>query len=531
MRLTAYLFDETVAEFNDAILTAKLEGDDPFTEVALANGLPFDAKAYIQRDHATQPKWLRFYAPYLPPEAVQNLSNVHNSIIVLVRVRGRILAVCQGYAHTAINRDRLEFGFGLKTTLNTVDAEAIKCCDACNVDTVTVHRRSLISREGRICDLGINVDEDLLRFVSGHPSSTDIGTLIQGSDSLSWTADFDFNELGARCEGILDLYSQDTYRQSFPFIDKLKEVKHQDTIEKLEASLREALVLRDRSKLTLACPTLERWDDIHGYLICQGRNRIEAAEMDVDALSEFAATHPHVKLDPDEISVLPTDDEGKAVSARHKLRDYVVFETTIDDITYVFSLRKWYVVAHDYVREVDDAVRSIPRPADLHLPPIGQGVHEAEYNKYCAASIPGLLLLDRNLLTLSNAGRVEACDLLSHSGQFIHVKRGSRSATLSHLFAQGSVSFHLLQHSAEYRRKVLAQLPPTGWALPFDEDGISARDGLTCVYVVTAKRATSIVDALPFFSKVNLKRHKESMEAMGFRVAACVVPIVADAAA
>ncbi|TAM66290.1 MAG: hypothetical protein EPN48_17930 [Microbacteriaceae bacterium] len=49
---------------------------------------------------------------------------------------------------------------------------------------------------------------------------------------------------------------------------------------------------------------------------------------------------------------------------------------------------------------------------------------------------------------------MEFCDVLSSGGDLVHVKRKSRSSTLSHLFAQGSVSATTLLSDGHCRTQI-----------------------------------------------------------------------------
>ncbi|MBD7969562.1 DUF6119 family protein [Paenibacillus gallinarum] len=68
------------------------------------------------------------------------------------------------------------------------------------------------------------------------------------------------------------------------------------------------------------------------------------------------------------------------------------------------------------------------------------------------------MLRQKNFQIANSMGKIEVCDLFSKNKHFVYVKKGTRSATLSHLFAQGSVSMTLLKDSTEYRSYVIRQV-------------------------------------------------------------------------
>lgn len=526
MKLTIYMFDEGVTEFEEALLDRKLLGDSAFEEIPLRDSVSFDARVYLQAEHETVPKWLKFFEPHLELAEPDRLRNVHNSLLLLLRVRDHVFAISQGYGFTAIDRDKLEQGFGLRTTLNAIDPDKIKCCDVRNIDLVTRQKRTLLNHESQLVDFDIDLDQDLIRFVSGQPQNKDVGRLMQGSDSLSWSGEVEFLQLASKCEELLSLYERDTYKESFPFIDHLREVRDPELLSALYAKLQEAIDRRESGKLMLAYPELIRWDLVDSFRIYQGGTSTQVGEMHINSVYGFSDEHGIDPIDPEKIKIVPLDDDGNAIGPVQTLADYIVFEAQYQGQTNVLTLKQWYRVSDDYLADVDEAIRAIPAPDGLNLPDIQEGEREDCYNQRCAEADPDLALLDKRNIMIQGYGRIEACDLLSRSAQFIHVKRQAASATLSHLFAQGSVSFRLLANHSDYRTQILSRVADRGWDMPFSASDINQRGNLCCVYVVTTQAPGHIADCIPFFSKVNLRTHKEIIEAMGFRVAACTVRVV-----
>jgi uncharacterized protein (TIGR04141 family) len=100
-----------------------------------------------------------------------------------------------------------------------------------------------------------------------------------------------------------------------------------------------------------------------------------------------------------------------------------------------------------------------------------RGQTEGEYN-YAALTRAdwrsSAALLDGRFIRLPGQYPVEACDILSDRGEFIHVKRKARSSTLSHLWEQAFVSAQLLRRRAEARFQVCRHIEEalTMWVLP-----------------------------------------------------------------
>lgn len=528
MRLTFYMLDDTVTEFEQALRPERLEGDDAFRAVPLRD-LPYEAQAYLQADRETEPRWLAMVSPYLDSDDAQGLRNISNSLLLLVKADSRFFAVSYGFGFVALERKRIEQGFGLRTTLNAIDPGKIKSIDVRNIDLVTRQKRTTVNFDSRLDDFELNLDQDLVQFASGQPPVKSAGKRMQGSDSLSWTSDgeLDLARLGEICSMLYGFWSKDTYKQAFPFFDHLREVRDDDLTAVLDRRLADALGQRHVEKLVLAYPDLTTWDGVECFRIYQGHKKHECDEIHVAALYTFCDSEGVTDPDPRKIHVLAMDGEGHPVRTAQTLYEYTVFETEVDGQTYVLTLSKWYEVDATYLEVVDTSIGQIGPPQGVVLPEIWRTEKEGPYNERCAAGDQAnLLLLDKELITISGRSRVEACDLLSSTGHFVHVKRQAESATLSHLFAQGSVSLQLLNQHPEYRDALLNQVQAKGWTLPFTRDGVQDRGSITCVYVVSSQTAGTLREVLPFFSKVNLRNHKLLIENMGYKVAGLVLPII-----
>lgn len=103
---------------------------------------------------------------------------------------------------------------------------------------------------------------------------------------------------------------------------------------------------------------------------------------------------------------------------------------------------------------MNSRIQQIPRiDAELQLPRWNPTTHsEAEYNTEVASS-KGWLLQDQKFLYRMRS-TVEACNLLTPDGHFIHVKRADSSAALDHLLGQLSASAQLYARDPEFRKEM-----------------------------------------------------------------------------
>ena len=197
-------------------------------------------------------------------------------------------------------------------------------------------------------------------------------------------------------------------------------------------------------------------------------------------------------------------------------------ELTLRGATYLIDAGDLFEIAGVYIRDLDAHVDGV-RESELVLPSSGSDETEGAYNARAAASSDKYLLLDKKTVRIArHPTPIEICDILTEDRRFVHVKRKLGSSSLSHLFVQGVVSADLFLMSAEYRDRVQKGIrkaePFRGRFSSFDVKGINPGE-YEVVYGVIAKwDGRSLVQALPFFSKVNFRRQAEQLRRMGYGV-------------
>ena len=140
-----------------------------------------------------------------------------------------------------------------------------------------------------------------------------------------------------------------------------------------------------------------------------------------------------------------------------------------------------------FVKTVADRVKELAAAATLKLPDAGPGESEGTYNK-SVQKATNLILLDKKC-SRTMGSEIEVCDLFSPQKQFIHVKRKTRSATLSHLFSQGVISADcFLSDDAITAKEVKALVAETDAQLQHLSKMIAQRRATTkWCYVILAK--------------------------------------------
>jgi uncharacterized protein (TIGR04141 family) len=517
MKLTFYLFNESTTEFDQTIREQQLDGDDAFQEVGFKVELPFEAKAYFQKNRPTKPKWLDYLTNFIDIDE-DEIVNTTNSFLLLIRTGGRIFAITQGFGFTAIDRSRIERGFGLRVVLNEINPEKIKSIDARKIDTTTKQKHIFINRDSPLYDFDFDTDEDLLNLLSGYPSDRALAKKLTGSDSLSLTSDVTFPELGDKCKALLESFNKQNYKENFGFIDYLRIVKENDLVTELDRALRNSIINRQNEGLMLAYPEILDLNQIHYFEIKYDRRMGQVSEVTLDELYNFFDEHEIYEIDPSKVSIIGFDQDSHPVTKKFFMDEFIVYETRLANLRYLYSLKQWFELAENYLREVDDSINAIEVISDIdYLPPMRDRQTEGDYNREVAAANRSLILLDKQNFHLEGYSQVEVCDLLRNNSDLICVKKYNGSSTLSHLFSQGYVSSTLLNDYPEYREFIINKCPVRFGPLPFDRDRLE-RNNITFVFAIAAKGNDGLTDILPFFSKVNLRQAKRSIERMGYKV-------------
>jgi uncharacterized protein (TIGR04141 family) len=507
VRITYYLFSRSVADFDQVWKDGRPAG---YVSLRLKAGLPFRAEAYLQPNKPSTPEWWQFIEPHC--EADQVLLNHASSLVLLVKIQERIFALAFGYGFAALHRGRLEPDFGLKVALNSVDPGKLRSLQSRNIDPTTVHKQMVVNKDSGLAVFDVDFYQDLLAKLEGVPDDTDLGKRVSGSDACTLLADVAFRELGGKCQQLLVAFRKRRYRRDFGFVDQIRPVRDEALISELDSQLAEAMRTAP-ADVSFALPDIGAYDQIHKYRLRHRRWSTEADDLDGAALlTAFNAEHPdatgHLDL---RVEALKDDDQPVE---EFSLRDCAVFQVVHGGRTYVLTLNKWYLVDPTYARQVDRLVEGLEVVRTRnYLPSIAARTSEGAYNA-AAARANSWACLDKKLVKPSGASSgIEVCDLFSPAREFVHVKRHTRSATLSHLLAQGSVSARLFVDDQGYRTTFRAALPATMRRLV---DGVQP-NAFSVVYAISAPADRTIPASLPFFTKVNLLFHCRAVQRMGMK--------------
>jgi uncharacterized protein (TIGR04141 family) len=366
-----------------------------------------------------------------------------------------------------------------------------------------------------------------MKAVTGTPRDEHFGSRVTGADAVKVTYVPSLDLLHEKCEQLLEAYHSDAYRERFAFIDDLRIVRDRPRIARLNDELLRRLRERDLGVIHMAPPEIIDVRDIDQFAFSEFPDDLvldldveEYCTRVVDADGGFSVE----RLRKAKVGV--TYRGGGEVHYLWSVYDCLVAEIRDGERLFVLSGGTWYQIEGDFAESVAVATEGRSKPPEFL--PIGRdGESEPVYNAR-AAGENGLHLLDGCLAQPAGArSPIEFCDLLDGTCRVVHVKRKSRSSTLSHLFSQGVVSAETFLRDTTFRCALSERLREQGRedAAGLIPQGRPTAQDWEIVYAILGGTEGDGPRSLPFFSQLNFKIAAERLETLGFRVSLRQVPV------
>lgn len=490
----------------------------------LRDTLPFPGALYIRPPREKSAWWVEFLQRGVA-DPIGSLENVSNAAVLLIQVDSRTIAFTFGYGRNLLRPESFERDFGLKVALNTVDADRLRSVDVRTFEELTVHTRRQTSRGSPLDTFGLDISRDLLRAVTGEPRDTTFAKRVMGADALRLSAAVRIEDLGGKAREMIDAYSRDAYKERFGWIDHLKAIRDPAVVETLDSRLIEALRSHDLHRLHLAPPEPVDWHELEGFRYSTDEDEALRHDVDIQEWLDTIAEHEDVAVGDLKRARVEVMYSGQDQPFdKWSVYECVVFETELEDRLFVLTAGRWFEIAKDFADSVTAYVMGLPQ-SDLDLPDSTRGEREEDYNRRVAESDDRFALMDRRLIQYGGGySRIEFCDLLSRTRQFIHVKRKLRSATLSQLFAQGTVPAEGFLRDPEFRRLVreaVTEVNPEFESL-IPEDRPNPQN-YEVVYAVIAAPGGGWPQSLPFFSRLHLMQAAQRLQTLGYSVSTRLV--------
>ena len=514
----------------DGQLFADLLTDAPVDTYPMANDLDIDGVLYVRRSAEKRPSWGSLLDE-VAGSAIPDLADRSSSAVLLLRVDGDIFAFTFGYGRYLIEQSLFVQDFGLRTALNTLDEKSLRSVDLHTLEDQPVQKKSQAARDSEVGVFGIDILRDVLRAVTGVPKRGVGLRQIAGGDAMfSFSTEMEAADFPVLARRIKGYYANDAYKTSFSWVDNVRKVKDEASIDALNAQLVQAVSARNPG-IIVTLPEIGAWDTILGFSFTRNKDGVRPVIDSVDYIDTIPdlarLTIEGLKRD----RLFVHDVDGNITE--HSVYRCIYFEIVDGDKTKIIFDGKWYEVDATFIGRIAETLNLV-QISTLAFPAVevwddgGESKIESEgdYNTRAAAA-HGYFLLDKKLVKTDRAtSPIELCDLLTPTKQLVHVKhRKGGSAGLSHLFAQGGVAAEIMLGDKAFRKKartVLRSVDPAARDL-VPLDNLRSAD-YEIVFLILGESSATLKQNLPFFSKVNLSKAFENLTQRGFRVSIAGAP-------
>jgi uncharacterized protein (TIGR04141 family) len=494
---------------------AALEDDHGYKEVTPGPAAPAGTRMFIRSGRGQTPWWKEYFG------VVEDLWQQTNSAVAFVPITARIFALAFGSGHYLIKPESFDHEFGTRVVLNAVDPKKLKSTDTLDPNS-SQRRRTQLPFDADLALLSFAGDSSVLKSITGKAKEefAELAKSITGSNGLRITTPVDVGDIGSLLFEVLRLASSEEYLKTFPDVAKIRPVSDPALIAQLDNHLVSAIFDREASIL-LTIPDIIDYSD-ESYVTFSGAGRCEMfADVYIKHYREYLeqngaseSTLTVEKLHGHRLLVL--DGNGDPVR-RWSIYKSLVFEVSLEaGFSYHLSDGTWYRVADALLMELREYLDAYWAP--MNLPEHKDGT-EGRYNEL-VGELPGFVCLDQANIAPDGQYPVEPCDLARVAGdqaELIHVKVGTSSDTLSHLFNQGVNSVQLIRTEASSLDKMIQLIEAKADAADSGSLVAALQEGRYKVAfaIITHKQTPERKsDNLPLFSRISLRRQILALRSM-----------------
>lgn len=488
------------------------------------NGIT-EGRIYIAESVDSPVEWIDELNMYTQTQLNKDeYNNKSNKAVMMLKYNGRIFSILYGYGRTMLKTSSIIKNFGLRTAINLISDEAIKSMATLNFsdDYVDTQRQALnfVSQNS----LYVNTNSEIMKSISGKASSDSIFSSIHGSDNILFSASSD--------SAIIDVLSQlieanesERYKEKgFEWIDYIQPVKEDEVISYLNEQLLGAINSSEFDRVSICLNRIIEHGEVGGYFI-KGMNQGMTYENFYDEIPskmffEYLKNTDNINLQKLKNSSLYFWNETTSEQVKvDSVYNCILFEADYENERYFINNGDWFKIESNYFTRILSKIRSIPKSLISAIPCTKQ--NESDYNKEFANEDKiNYKLFDKNNFQPTEWGRskVEPADIITREGEFLHIKKGGASATLSHLFAQGLVSSQLLKNEQEFRKYINDDVSQV-----FGDNYIDNIEPEIVFGIIDKRYNQPVEQFLPVFSMINLCQAYDNIINLGYKCS--ILPI------
>lgn len=515
-KLSIYLTKSGVG--SDVSKAIDLEKSKPPIKMEVSD---LEVTLYVKKEPPKPPPpWTKLFTDHqeLPEDTFGGRKAVGAALVV--KLNENLFVLTFGTGFHLLKNEAIERDFGLRVTLNSVDPDKLRSLDKANYDHNPLNSRTQSSIDLDVFDLDVDSEMDMLYAVTGTSRVPIFGSHVTGRDALTLVLEINLNGLRAILVECISRYKA-ALPKDFEWVENIQRIKDKDLQGVLDLELDDILAKAEFKNMWLGEPEIIDWESQVGYSFDLYQKTPRHVVLNIDDLVKYfiekdiALTSENLKLQAIHIN----DSEYNSIKKWSAYR-CLYAEVSSGSEHYILRNGQWYIVNTDFVNKVDKYLEGFD-VYDFEFPTYSHDIEE-DYNKFVAASYNNIELMDKKFVKIGGPyDKLEFCDLIKDSSEFIHVKYYRSSATLSHLFSQGFVASEAFIGDADFRKRLNETLPESSKLSNAD---IRPDPSLyKIVYAVATSK--NIPKELPFFSKVTLKNALKTLKALNYSVSISAIKV------
>lgn len=480
-----------------------------------------EATLYVKKEPPKPPPpWTKLFTDHqdLPEDLFGGRKAVGAALVV--KINESLFVLTFGTGFHLLKNESIERDFGLRVTLNSVDPDKLRSLDKASYDHNPLNSRTQSSIDLGVFDLDVDSEMDMLYAVTGVSRISVFGSHVTGRDALTLVLEVSLNGLKEVLTECLLKYKT-SLPKDFEWVENIQRVKDKELHDVLDLELDDTLAKGEFKSMWLGEPEIIDWESQVGYSFDLYQKTPRHVVLTINDLVQYF-NDKNIPLTSENLKVQAIHINDNEYNSIKKWSAYrcLYAEVSTGSEQYILRNGQWYIVNTDFVDKVDKFLEGFDF-YDFKLPTYSHD-REEDYNEFVSSSYDNIDLMDKKVVKIGGPhDKLEFCDLIKDSSEFIHVKYYRSSATLSHLFSQGFVAAEAFIGDADFRKRLNDKLPSSSKLSC--TDARPDPSAYKIIYAVATNRM--IPKELPFFSKVTLKNVLKSLKTLNFNVSISAIKV------
>ncbi len=219
---------------------------------------------FIKKTFSNSPRWAKFFKSNVDVNEFGN--NSSTGALLFAKIDDAVFILTFGQGFHLFDSAKTEMNFGLKICLNLLDVESIRSIDKSSFEQHPTQSREQTGIATELQYFGLNIEQDLLRAITGKPNDEKFGKRISGMDALKLSIEIELKDLAGTLKCISEAFKDDTYKKGvFAWVDHIGEVKDKSLHEKLDMEILGKINAGNFEHIWLSVPDIIDWDRVVGF--------------------------------------------------------------------------------------------------------------------------------------------------------------------------------------------------------------------------------------------------------------------------